>query len=85
LNLPPGKYAVGRGLLYPELMLQEATRFKTLLTLPPRYRTHEAEVSRIYQLSEVQDAGLVKGFKAVWGWLKGLFGFTSRPLPAETA
>jgi hypothetical protein len=53
------------------------------MTLPPRYRSHEEELSSIYLLAGVQDIGAVKGFKAFWNWLKELFGF--RPEEAATA
>lgn len=85
LPLPPGQYAVGRGLFYPEILKIEAQEEpRTLFILPPHYRTHEEEVRRVYQFGPVQDVGLLKGFKAVWNWLKGLFGFKSKlpPVPA---
>jgi len=47
---------------------------KTMLVLPPRYRTHEAAIAEAYALMGVRDVGLLKGFKAIWNWLKGLFG-----------
>jgi len=84
LTLPPGQYVVGCGLVYPILMLAEGETDKTMLTLPPRYRTHEAELARIYELAGIQDVGIVKGFKAVWRWLKELFGFGSQPISAPS-
>lgn len=80
LVLPEGRYFVGRGLLYPEIWKVEGEEEQAQLTLPPRYRTHEEEVARIYALAAVQDIGLRKGLKNMWCWLKGLFG--SRPKPA---
>src|ERR1043166_1869730 len=74
LTLPPGDYAVGRGLFYPELMLVDSDKTQTMLVLPPRYRTHEDEVAKIYALRDVRDVGLLKGFKAIWHWLKSLSG-----------
>jgi hypothetical protein len=53
--------------------------------LPPRFLSHEEEVTRIYGLEPVQDIGLVKGFKALWLWLKDRFGFRTRPIPAPAA
>ena len=41
--------------------------------LPPRYATHEEAVARVYGLTDVRDAGLVKGAKATWNWLADLF------------
>ena len=75
LPLPPGKYAVGRGLFYSEIVELDGDSTPPLLTLPPRFRSYEEELSSIYLLAGVQDIGAVKGFKALWNWLKELFGF----------
>ena len=82
VTLPSGKYAVGRGLLYPEIVLLDGDLERTMVTLPPRFLSHEEEVTRIYGLEPVRDIGLVKGFKAVWLWLKDRFGFRTKPVPA---
>lgn len=86
VTLPPGKYAVGRGLLYPEIMLDEAEKPKTMLLLPPRYKGHEEDIAHAYDIKDIRDVGLLKGFKAVWNWLKSLCGFGARgaaePAPA---
>ena len=75
LTLPAAKYAVGRGLIYSEIIPLGGEPARPVLTLPPRYRTHEEELSSIYLLGGVHDVGVVKGFKAFWRWLKELFGF----------
>lgn len=76
VSLPDGRYAVGRGLLHPELLREEDGVFDDLLDLPPRYRTHEAELAACYGIAEVRDVGL----RAAWSWLRSLF--TGRPVPA---
>jgi hypothetical protein len=78
VTLPPGDYAVGRGLFYSEIFLLGNGDEADVLTLPPRYRTHEEEVNAIYKLGGVRDAGMVKGIKALWTWLKELFGLRAR-------
>jgi hypothetical protein len=83
LPLPPGKYAVGRGLFYSEIIELDGDSTPPVMTLPPRFRSHEEELSSIYTLAGVHDVGAVKGFKAFWSWLKELFGF--RPDPATAA
>jgi hypothetical protein len=78
LALPAGKYAVGRGLFYSEIVrVEDADTTTSIITLPPRYRSHEEELSSIYSLGGVQDIGMLKGFKAIWSWLQ--------PSPAATA
>lgn len=71
LTLPAGKYAVGRGLIYSEIVrLEDADATTTVITLAPRYRTHEEELSSVYSLGGVQEIGVLKGFKAIWSWLQ---------------
>lgn len=71
VTLPAGKYAVGRGLFYSEIVRIEGEESTAALTLPPRFRSHEEEVSSVYLLAGVQDVGVVKGLKAVWNWMTG--------------
>lgn len=85
VTLPAGQYAVGRGLFYPELMLVDGDQEKTMLILPPRYKAHEEAIAKIYGIAGVRDVGLLKGFKAMWRWLKSLFGFTAQPAPGLAA
>ncbi len=82
LTLPAGTYAVGRGLFYPEIMRVEGENTRTMLVLPPRYRSHEEAVNAAYGLAGIRDVGLLKGFKAIWKWLKGLFGAKSEAAAA---
>ncbi len=71
LTLPAGKYAVGRGLFYSEIIKVEGEDLTAMLTLPPRFRSHEAELNSTYKLSGVHDVGVVRGLKAVWKWMMG--------------
>ncbi len=71
VTLPPGKYAVGRGLFYSEIVRIEGEDTVPAVTLPPRFRSHEEELSSIYLLAGVQDIGVLKGMKAVWNWMTG--------------
>jgi hypothetical protein len=80
--LPEGDYAVGRGIFYPEMMRVRNGIGKTMLILPPRYRTHEEQLAESYGLGELRDVGLLKGFKALWRWSKTLVGFRA-PRPVE--
>jgi hypothetical protein len=85
LTLPAGNYAVGRGLFYPEIMRAENGLQKTVLILPPRYRTHEESVAEVYRLAGVRDVGLLKGFKAIWSWSKSLVGFGANRSAGQVA
>ena len=78
LELPEGDYAVGRGLIYPNISLIEDDDLRATLVCPPRYRTHEAELSDAYQLSGVREVGLRKGLTAI----RDLFTGQQKPEPA---
>jgi MFS family permease len=84
LGLPEGQYAVGRGLFYPELVRIEGDSVRAQLTFPPRYRSHEEEVTRIYGLEAVRDVGVRRGLKAVWRWLKGRPSVEGAPVVVTT-
>ncbi len=81
LVLPEGDFSVGRGLLNPEVLHLKDGVAKRVLTLPPRCRTHEERFAKAYQMAGVQDVGLIKGIKALWSWLKGMFSPSARPVP----
>jgi len=74
LTLPPGRYAVGRGLFYSEIIAHDGKEEVPMLTLAPCYRTHEGELNSLYALDGVHDAGVVKGMKTLWNWVKEPFG-----------
>ncbi len=77
--LPEGTYAIGRGLLHPELLKVEGEETHAVITLPPRYNGHEEELNHIYQLAGIQSVGL----QAWWDWIKGAF--RSKPaIPAQS-
>lgn len=80
VTLPEGRFTVGRGLLYPEVVQSNAPFGRSTLTLPPRYLGHEEEFSSVHRLDGVQDVGLLKGFKALWSWARGLFAVRSFPV-----
>jgi hypothetical protein len=70
LVLPEGRYAVGKGLFYSQIMGLEGQGLTAAMLLPPRYRGHEEELVSIYGLAGVRDAGL----RAAFRWLKELLG-----------
>jgi len=75
LTLPTGNYAVGKGLLYSEIVKMKADSSRPVFLLPPRYRTHEPELAQIYGFSRVRDSGL----RAAFAWLKAWIGFKPKP------
>lgn len=75
VELPEGPYEAGCGAFYSELLLAQGDDTRTIVHLPPRYRGHEAELVKAYELAGTREVGL----RAMWTWLKGMFGFR-RPL-----
>ena len=69
LVLPAGHYETGRGIFYSEILRVENNSARTAFLLPPRYRGHEEEMTRIYNFMDTRDIGL----RAAWAWFKSLF------------
>ena len=65
LEMPNGTYVVGRGLFHPEVAREQEDDLEAMLTLPPRYRSHEQETSDVYGFAGVRDVGIRKCFKAI--------------------
>lgn len=78
LALPPGPYAIAQGMFYSEVVKLEGDDARSLLTLPPRYRSHEEELARIYDFTGVRPAGL----RAALRWFAGALGFRPKLQPA---
>jgi hypothetical protein len=78
MTLPEGQYAVGKGLVNSEIMRVEGEKTKTALLLPPRYRSHEAELVAAYGLAGVRPVGLSAAVK----WLKEFFAGKEQPVVA---
>jgi hypothetical protein len=64
------RMAVGQGLFFSMIDGDDATWF----FLPPRYRTHEAQLAQAYGFAGVREAGLRKA----WGWIRDSLGFGSK-------
>ena len=79
LVLPEGKYAVGKAVFYRSIQrIEGSDDAQNILLLPPRYRGHEEELVKIYGLTGVREAGLLRA----WKWLKELFGGKAQPAAA---
>jgi hypothetical protein len=85
IELPPGDYAVGRGLFYPEVMRVDGEDTKTVFILPPRYKGHEVDIAKACNTPDVRDVGILKGFKAIGSALRSLFGAGEKREIAATA
>lgn len=71
LELPSASYSIGRGLLSPHLTREGAKgQLVSVITFPPRYRTHEEVLCRYCTASKIQDLGLTRGWKSGISWLR---------------
>jgi hypothetical protein len=78
--LPTGAFAIGRGLIHPELIRAEGETWTDLLTFPPRCCGHEEALQVACGLAEIRPVGWV----AAWLWIKGLFGATPGSARTQT-
>lgn len=81
LVLPEGNYAVGKAVFWQSIQRVNGEDSQNMLLLPPRYRGHEEELVKIYNLSGVRDAGL----RRAWKWMKELFTGKPQAVPVATA
>ncbi len=81
VTLPAGEYCLGRGFIYSDLLKQEGDDTVRFGILPPRYKGHETELSKIYGFGPPTDVGL----RAVWRFLQELLGFGVGTEPVRSA
>ncbi len=75
VKLAPGDYAVGRGLFLRRILRPaDNDDSQEVFTLPPRYRGHEAAVTRIYGLGPEREIGLLRAIMSIWRCIKWLVG-----------
>lgn len=77
LTLPEGTYVIERGLFGSDISRSDGESTVSAITLPPRYRSHEEELNALLSLGGVRPAGVLKGFKNFWSWLRSAFGVGS--------
>jgi hypothetical protein len=78
LVLPTGTYVVGRGIFYSEIMQHQGEDERSLLLLPPRYRTYGEELHPIYQFPEFRPIVI----RRPWRWLMRLLDGHNQPISA---
>jgi hypothetical protein len=68
--------AIARGVLFPSLLQAGGAlnRRAILVVFLPRYRSHEETIAAHFEIAEVVDSPLMKGFRAVRDWLRGVMG-----------
>lgn len=74
VEVPAAGLAVGRGVLYSEIVTRQQGVEATLFLLPPRYQGHAEDLAHAYDIPDVLDIGL----RRAWAWLKEILGFRPR-------
>lgn len=70
VELPAGPLAISRGAFFPSLLhTANVTEPVTLCIFPPRYRGHELAMGTHFDVLDVRDGALVRGFKAARRWV----------------
>ena len=71
VKLPPGPTAISKGLLFPSLLHShnDIESPRILVMFMPRYRSHEEVLARHFEITNVMESPLTRGFKAVRGWI----------------
>ena len=77
-TLASGQLVIGRALFHPTLEALQGEDTHRLFNFPPRFQTHEKELSKAYSIP-VQEVGLLGATKAIAHWLSQLFGFSRSP------
>ena len=72
--LSSGRFAIGRGLLHPELLQLEGAireeKVTEILDFPPRYSGHEKLLGQAYGVTEIREVGV----RAMWVWIRDRLG-----------
>lgn len=71
VQLPAGTLAISNGIFFPSLLhsQESADSCSRIIIFLPRYRSHERTIAEHFQISDIRDSTLSKGFKAAKAWL----------------
>ncbi len=71
LELPAGRIAIHKGLLYPSLLhsYPDEDNFSRAIIYLPRYRSHTEAIAAHCQISDIREGKLTRGLRAIRAWL----------------
>ena len=71
VQLPSGTLALSKGIYFPSLLhgSESADSCTRIILFLPRYRSHERAIADHFEISDIRDSTLSKGFKAAKAWL----------------
>lgn len=69
--IPPGDFSIAKGLLFPSLLHsgEQGRRQRIVVMFLPRYRSREQAIASHFEVVDIQDGQLIKGFRAIRAWL----------------
>ena len=79
ITFPEGRFCIGRGFIYADLLEISREDSRRIGILPPRYKNHEGALTEVLRLAPPQDVGL----RAIWRAIKELLGFSGESYGAE--
>jgi hypothetical protein len=84
MPLAPGSVAVAKGVLFPSLLhaAESGRRRAILVMFLPRYRSHEQTIAAHFEITEIVDSPLLKGFRAIRSWFSEVLSLGRKSDPA---
>jgi hypothetical protein len=85
MRVARGSVAVAKGVLFPSLLhaTEAGERRAILVMFLPRYRSHEQTIAAHFEIAEIVDSPLLKGFRAMRSWLSEMLGLGRKSNSAE--
>lgn len=71
VTIPSGNVTIAKGILFPSLLhsLDDQERQRIVVMFLPRYRSHEQSIASHFDIVDIRDSPLIKGFRAIRAWL----------------
>jgi hypothetical protein len=85
MPLAPGSVAVAKGVLFPSLLhaAEAGERRAILVMFLPRYRSHEQTIAAHFEIAEIVDSPLLKGFRTIRSWFAETLSLGRKSASAE--
>ena len=71
IKLPAGTLALSKGVYFPSLLhsYKSSGTFTRMFVFLPRYRSYERAIADHFEITDIRDSPVIKGFKAAKAWL----------------
>lgn len=77
VTIPPGNVAIAKGILFPSLVHSgvDEQRHRIVVMFLPRYRSHERSIASHFEIVDIRESSLIRGFRATRAWLSETINF----------